>query len=119
MAHRSLALLTAIGLPILAACAGGRPWPDDGDEMIHELLESAQNGVVSPLDEQRFDAGFKANTRNRRVLEAWLTEPRRTTARSKWIFALAFVLLLVMVGVSLWMVWLILSVLLTLVRGGS
>ena len=72
-----------------------------------------------PLVGDVFDAGFKANTRNRRVLEAWLTEPRRTTARSKWIFVLAFVLLLAMVGLSLWMVWLILSVLLTLVRGGS
>ena len=86
--------------------------------MLGNLAIDTHVGSI-PLVGDVFDAGFKANTRNRRVLEAWLTEPRRTTARSKWIFALAFVLLLVMVGVSLWMVWLILSVLLTLVRGGT
>ena len=66
-----------------------------------------------------FDAGFKANTRNRRVLEAWLTEPRRTTTRSKWIFAVAFVALLLMVGLSLWLAWTILSLLFTWLRTGS
>lgn len=66
-----------------------------------------------------FDAGFKANTRNRRVLEAWLAEPRRTTARSTWIFVVAFALLLLMVGLSLWLAWTIVSLLLTWLRTGS
>lgn len=65
-----------------------------------------------------FDAGFKANTRNRRVLEQWLDEPHRTTRRSRWIFIVAFALLLLMVGLSLWLAWLILSALLAWLRTG-
>jgi hypothetical protein len=72
-----------------------------------------------PLVGDLFDAGFKANTRNRRVLEAWFTEPRRTTTRSKWIFVVAFVGLLLLVGLSLWLVWLFLSLLATFIRTGS
>jgi hypothetical protein len=51
-----------------------------------------------PLVGDVFDAGFKANTRNQRLLEAWLAEPHRTTKRSRWIFILAFGALLLMVG---------------------
>lgn len=66
-----------------------------------------------------FDAGFKANTRNRRVLEQWLEAPHSTTRRSRWIFIAAFALLLLMVGLSLWLAWLVLSALLTWVRTGT
>jgi hypothetical protein len=72
-----------------------------------------------PLIGDLFDAGFKANTRNRRVLEAWLAEPRRTAARSRWIFVVALVALVLLVGASLWLAWTILSLLLTWLRTGS
>jgi hypothetical protein len=71
-----------------------------------------------PIIGDLFDAAFKANTRNRKVLEAWLAEPQRTTARSRWIFVVAFVLLLVMVGLSLWLAWIIFSALFTWLRTG-
>ncbi len=41
-----------------------------------------------PLIGDLFDATWKANTKNRRVLEAWLADPARTERRSKWAIAL-------------------------------
>ena len=38
-----------------------------------------------PLVGDLFDMGFKANTRNRRVLERWLDDPHHTARRSKWL----------------------------------
>lgn len=72
-----------------------------------------------PLVGDLFDAGFKANTRNRRLLEAWLAEPHRTTKRSRWIFIVAFVALVLIVGLSLWLAWTIVSLLLSWLRAGS
>jgi hypothetical protein len=71
-----------------------------------------------PLVGDLFDAGFKANTRNRRLLEAWLAEPHHTTKRSRWIFIVAFVALLLMVGLSLWLAWTIVVLLLSWLRTG-
>ena len=53
----------------------------------------ALEGVVGmiPFAGDVFDAVFKANQRNVRLLEAWLDEPRRT-ARSSRIFGAAIVL---------------------------
>jgi len=52
----------------------------------------ALEGVVGivPLAGDVFDAAFKANQRNVRLLEAWLEEPRRT-ARSSRLFGAAIV----------------------------
>jgi len=72
-----------------------------------------------PLVGDLFDAGFKANTRNQRLLEAWLAQPHRTTTRSRWIFIAGFMVLLLMVGLSLWLAWTIVSLLLTWLRTGS
>jgi pimeloyl-ACP methyl ester carboxylesterase len=55
VAHRSLAVLSAIGLAGLMACTGRgsqRPWSEH--EMVHELLGNSRNGVVAPLAEERF-----------------------------------------------------------------
>ena len=53
----------------------------------------ALEGIVGmiPFAGDVFDAVFKANQRNVRLLEAWLDEPRRT-ARSSRIFGAAIVL---------------------------
>jgi len=72
-----------------------------------------------PLVGDLFDAGFKANTRNRRLLEAWLAEPHRTTTRSRWVFIVALVALALIVGLSLWLAWTIVSLLLSWLRAGS
>jgi hypothetical protein len=41
-------------------------------------------GIV-PLAGDVFDAAFKANQRNVRLLERWLDEPRRTARSSRWL----------------------------------
>jgi pimeloyl-ACP methyl ester carboxylesterase len=74
VAHRGLALLSAIGLLGLTACgAGGNRRPYDETEMIDTLLENTRNGVVAPLDEERF---------NRSAASEGLWHPRRFIARS-------------------------------------
>jgi hypothetical protein len=58
-----------------------------------------------PLLGDLFDATWKANTKNRRVLEAWLADPARTERRSKWAIILFGVLFLLLVAGSLWLAW--------------
>lgn len=73
MAHRRLAVLTAIGLTGLVACGGvGHQRPRDEHEMLHTLLENTRIGVVSPLDERRF---------NRDAAGEGLWHPHRFIAR--------------------------------------
>ena len=86
--------------------------------MLANLTVDTLVGSI-PLLGDLFDAGFKANTRNRRVLEQWLDHPHRTARRSRWIFLAALVGLLLLVGASLWLAWLILSALLTWLRTGT
>jgi hypothetical protein len=63
-------------------------------------------GIV-PFAGDVFDAAFKANQRNVRILESWLDDPKRTARRSRWLgFALvggiaAFLFLLVFLAVLL------------------
>jgi hypothetical protein len=54
------------------------------------LLNIAVDTVfgAAPLVGDLFDAAWKANTLNRRVLEAWLADPARTERRSKWAIVL-------------------------------
>jgi pimeloyl-ACP methyl ester carboxylesterase len=74
VAHGRLALLTAIGLLGLTACSTGRTHRrDDETQMIHTLLASTRNGVVSPLDERHFSRGAASDG-------VW--RPRRFMARS-------------------------------------
>lgn len=62
-----------------------------------------------PLIGDLFDATWKANTKNRRVLEAWLAEPARTERRSKWAIVLFALLFLALVAGSLWLAWIVVS----------
>ncbi len=62
-----------------------------------------------PLLGDLFDATWKANTKNRRVLEAWLADPARTERRSKWTIVLFGALFLLLVAGSLWLAWMVLS----------
>ena len=62
-----------------------------------------------PLLGDLFDATWKANSKNRRVLEAWLADPARTERRSKWAIILFGVLFLLLVAGSLWVAWMVLS----------
>lgn len=77
------------------------------------LMRMAANvgieGVVGivPLAGDVFDAAFKANQRNVRLLERWLDEPRRTARSSRWLGigivagVAAFLFLLVFLAVLL------------------
>lgn len=62
-----------------------------------------------PLIGDLFDATWKANTKNRRVLEAWLAEPARTERQSKWAIVLFALLFLALVAGSLWLAWIVVS----------
>ena len=62
-----------------------------------------------PLIGDLFDATWKANTKNRRVLEAWLAEPAPTERRSKWAIVLFVLLFLLLVAGSLWLAWMVVS----------
>jgi hypothetical protein len=74
----------------------------------------AVEGLVGmiPFAGDVFDAAFKANQRNIRLLNAWLDDPRRTTVRSRgWAFGVgaalvAFLLLLSVLGflIARWLV---------------
>jgi hypothetical protein len=69
----------------------------------------ALEGVVGivPLAGDVFDAAFKANQRNVRLLEAWLEEPRRTVRSSRLLGAAivagaaGFLVLLVVLSIAL------------------
>ena len=69
----------------------------------------ALEGVVGiiPLAGDVFDAAYKANQRNVRLLEAWLEEPRRTVRSSRLLGAaivagaVGFLLLLVVLAIVL------------------
>ena len=49
--------------------------------MLANVAIDALVGTI-PLAGDLFDAAFKANLRNRALLERWLAEPRRTERRS-------------------------------------
>lgn len=62
-----------------------------------------------PLIGDLFDATWKANTRNRRVLEAWLAEPTRTERRSKWVIVVITLMFLALVAASFWLAWVVVT----------
>ena len=62
-----------------------------------------------PLLGDLFDATWKANTKNRHVLEDWLADPARAERRSKWAMILFGALFLILVAGSLWLAWMVVS----------
>lgn len=69
-----------------------------------------------PLLGDLFDATWKANTKNRRVLESWLADPARTERRSKWAIVLFGLLFLALTAASLWLAWMVVTALLGALR---
>ena len=76
--------------------------------MLGNIAVDTVFGAV-PLIGDLFDATWKANTKNRRVLEAWLADPARTERRSKWAIILFGVLFLLLVAGSLWLAWMVVT----------
>ena len=71
--------------------------------MVGNLGIDTLGGAI-PLLGDLFDAGFKANTRNRRLLDAWVADPRRVSRRSAFWLVLSLALLFALVAASLWLV---------------
>jgi hypothetical protein len=77
--------------------------------LVRMSFNVALEGLVGmvPLAGDVFDAAFKANLRNVRLLESWLDQPKRTVRSSRLFGALliagviAFLVLLVALGVLL------------------
>ena len=77
--------------------------------LLRMSFNVAVEGVVGiiPLAGDVFDAAFKANQRNVRLLEAWLEDPRRTVRSSRFVGAaivvgvIVFLVLLVLAAIAL------------------
>jgi hypothetical protein len=72
--------------------------------LIRMGLNVALEGLVGmiPFAGDVFDAAFKANQRNVRLLNAYLENPRKTSATSNvLVIALAFILIAFMIGTSI------------------
>jgi len=75
--------------------------------LLRMSFNVALEGVVGiiPFAGDVFDAAFKANQRNVRLLESWLDDPKRTTRSSRFfggalvVGVIAFLVLLVALGV--------------------
>lgn len=65
-----------------------------------------------PLAGDLFDMAWKANTRNRRLLEQWLADPGPTARRSRWALAGVAAAFVVVVAASFWLVVAVLAALL-------
>ncbi|HEU4627419.1 MAG TPA: DUF4112 domain-containing protein [Steroidobacteraceae bacterium] len=71
--------------------------------MLLNLLVDTVIGSV-PFAGDLFDFGFKANTRNRLLLERWLAEPRRTQRTSRIVLILLVVGALAAIAGIVWLV---------------
>jgi hypothetical protein len=69
-----------------------------------------------PLVGDLFDAAWKANTKNRKLLDAWLANPARTERRSVWTLVVFATLFLALTAFSFWLTWMVVSFLFNLVR---
>ena len=69
-----------------------------------------------PLIGDLFDATWKANTKNRQVLEAWLADPARAERRSKWAIAIFGLLFIALTAASLWLAWWVITTLIAVLR---
>lgn len=73
-----------------------------------------------PVVGDLFDAGWKANNRNVRIIERYLAEPERSTRSSKaWLLGVALVLLLILLSLVGAAAWLVMTSLRALGFGGG
>lgn len=71
--------------------------------MVLNLFVDTAIGSI-PLAGDLFDFAFKANTRNRMLLERWLAEPRRTRRTSRALLALLIGGVLAVLAGIIWLV---------------
>jgi hypothetical protein len=83
--------------------------------MLGNLAIDTVIGAV-PLVGDLFDAAWKANTRNRRLLDAWIANPARTERRSVWTLAVFAALFLALTAFSFWLTWVVVRFLFHLLR---
>ena len=76
--------------------------------MLMNITIDTVFGAV-PLIGDLFDATWKANTKNRKLLDAWLANPRRAERQSRWVVVVFSLLFLAIVAGSLWLAWMVLS----------
>jgi hypothetical protein len=83
--------------------------------MLGNLAIDTMVGAV-PLVGDLFDAAWKANTKNRKLLDAWLANPARTERRSVWTLVVFATLFLALTAFSFWLTWIVVSFLFNLMR---
>jgi hypothetical protein len=83
--------------------------------VMRMLLNVAIETVVGavPILGDLFDAGWKANARNVRLLHQAIDAPGATKKSSGLFVAAVFLILLALLGGSLWVIWWVLSSILT------
>jgi hypothetical protein len=78
--------------------------------LLRMALNVAVEGVVGivPFLGDVFDAAWKANVRNVRLLEAWSARPRRVERGSRWLVAALIGAMTAFVIGCLWVAWIML-----------
>jgi len=79
--------------------------------ILRMLLNIAVETVVGavPVIGDLFDAGWKSNARNMRLLHRVVDAPGATRASSRMMVAITFLLLLALFAGSMWLVWWVLT----------
>jgi hypothetical protein len=84
--------------------------------MLMNLLVDAAFGAI-PIAGDLFDFAFKAHTRNQRLLQRWLDQPRKTQRSSRLVLAFSITVLLASVAGLLWVLFVTLRGLFRLLTG--
>ena len=71
--------------------------------MLMNLLVDAAVGAI-PIAGDLFDFAFKSHTRNQRLLQRWLDQPRETRRSSRLVLVFAVTVLIGSVAGALWLV---------------
>jgi Domain of unknown function (DUF4112) len=88
------------GLIILQAARAGAPAPVLGRMLGNVLLDVVVGSI--PLLGDVFDVAWRANSRNVRLLEAWLDRPTATRRASAFTVGGILLLLLLVVALAVW-----------------
>jgi hypothetical protein len=101
---------------VLAAARLGAPAGVLGRMAVHLAVDAFVGAV--PFFGDLFDFGWKANTRNLRLLEAWLADPGPTRRASGLVVALLLVGTLAVMAATAWATWRIVAWAFATVAGG-